>query len=52
VTINVAPDKKGVIMAIFEPDGKNAIHDGIEHEPGGGKALLDPTDTILLLLDH
>ena len=25
---------------IFLPDGKNAIHDGIEHEPGGGKALL------------
>ena len=23
---------------IFKPDGKNAIHDGIEHEPGGGKA--------------
>ena len=39
-------------MAIFEPDGKNVIHDGIEHEPGGGKALLDPTDTVLLLLDH
>ena len=39
-------------MAIFEADGKNAIHDGIEHEPGGGKALLDPTDTALLLLDH
>jgi nicotinamidase-related amidase len=39
-------------MAIFEPDGKNAIHDGIEHEPSGGKALLDPTDTVLLLLDH
>ena len=39
-------------MAIFEPDGKNAIHDGIEHEPGGGKGLLDPTDTVLLLLDH
>src|SRR6516225_12117705 len=37
---------------IFKPDGKNAIHDGIEHEPGGGKALLDPTDTVLLLLDH
>ena len=40
------------IPAIFKPDGKNAIHDGIEHEPGGGKALLDPTDTVLLLLDH
>src|ERR671922_1274135 len=39
-------------MAIFEPDGKNAIHDGVEHEPGGGKGLLDPTDTVLLLLDH
>jgi nicotinamidase-related amidase len=39
-------------MAIFEPDGKNAIHDGIDHEPGGGKGLLDPTDTVLLLLDH
>ena len=39
-------------MAIFEPDGKNAIHDGREHELGGGKALLDPTDTALLLLDH
>ena len=39
-------------MAIFEADGKNAIHDGIEHESGGGKALLDPTDTAVLLLDH
>jgi len=39
-------------MAIFEPDGKNAIHDGVEHEPSGGKGLLDPTDTALLLLDH
>ena len=37
---------------IFKPDGKNAIHDGIEHAPGGGKALLDPTDTLFLLLDH
>src|SRR5262249_15714350 len=37
---------------IFVPDGKNAIHDGIEHDPGGGKALLDPTDTVFLLLDH
>jgi hypothetical protein len=27
------------------PDGKNAIHDGIEHDPGDGKALNDPTDT-------
>ena len=38
--------------SIFVPDGKNAIHDGIEHDPGGGKALLDPTDTVFLLLDH
>ena len=37
---------------VFKPDGKNAIHDGIEHEPSGGKALLDPTDTVFLLLDH
>src|SRR5712675_3071898 len=37
---------------LFKADGKNAIHDGIEHEPGGGKALIDPTDTVLLLLDH
>ena len=39
-------------MAIFESDGKNEIHDGIKHAPGGGKGLLDPTDTALLLLDH
>ena len=38
--------------SIFVPDGKNEIHDGIEHAPGGGKALLDPTDTAFLLLDH
>jgi nicotinamidase-related amidase len=38
--------------SIFVPDGKNAVRDGIEHEPGGGKALLDPTDALLLLLDH
>jgi nicotinamidase-related amidase len=37
---------------LFKPDGKNAIHDGIEHDPGGGKALLDPTDTAFLFLDH
>jgi hypothetical protein len=37
--------------SIYVPDGKNATHDGIEHEPGGGKALLDPTDTLFLLLD-
>lgn len=37
---------------IFLPDGANGIHDGIEHEPGGGKALLDPTDCAFLLLDH
>src|SRR5499426_2599408 len=39
-------------MAIFEPDGKNSIHDGVEHEPGGGKALLDTSDTVFLLIDH
>jgi nicotinamidase-related amidase len=38
--------------SLFKSDGKNAIHDGIDHERGGGKALLDPTDTALLLLDH
>lgn len=38
--------------SIFKPDGKNAIHDGIEHDPSGGKALLDPTDVVMLLLDH
>src|SRR5262245_16020549 len=37
---------------ISKADGKNAIHDGIEPEPGGGKALLDSTDVALLLLDH
>ena len=37
---------------IFLPDGKNAIHDGIEHEPTAGKALIDTTDTVMLLLDH
>ena len=37
---------------IFQPDGKNAIHDGIEHEPTGGKGLIDPTDVAILLLDH
>src|SRR5258705_3908862 len=38
--------------SIFKPDGKNAIPDGIEHEPSGGKAVLDSTDTVFLLLDH
>ena len=38
--------------SIFQADGKNSIHDGIEHAPGGGKGLIDPTDTVLLLLDH
>src|SRR5499433_1313194 len=38
--------------SIFKPDGKNAIHDGIEHEPTGGKALIDTTDCVMLLLDH
>src|SRR5882724_532913 len=40
------------IDSLFKPDGKNAIHDGIEHGSGGGKALIDPTNTVLLLLDH
>ena len=35
----------------FEPS-MNQIQDGIEHEPSGGKALINPADTILLLLDH
>lgn len=39
-------------MALFESDGKNEIHDGIAHAPGGGRALFDPTDTAMLLLDH
>ena len=38
--------------SIYVADGKNEIHDGIEHAPGGGQALLDPTDTLFLLLDH
>src|SRR5262245_26908050 len=38
--------------SIFRPDGKNAIHDGVEHEASAGQGLLDPTDAALLLLDH
>src|SRR5713101_8869877 len=30
----------------------NSITDGLPHAPGGGKALLNPNDTVLLLLDH
>ena len=30
----------------------NSIRDGIEHDPGGGKALINPADILLLLLDH
>jgi len=30
----------------------NPIRDGIEHEPSGGRALMDPADVLLLLLDH
>jgi len=33
-------------------NGSNSIHDGIEHDSGGGKALINPADTVLLLLDH
>src|SRR5262245_58747368 len=35
----------------FEPSG-NSIHDGLDHEPSGGKALINPADAVLLLLDH
>src|SRR5262249_25968284 len=45
-------ERHAMTQPLFMPDGKNSIHDGIEHEPSGGKALLDPTDTALLLLDH
>jgi nicotinamidase-related amidase len=38
-------------MTKIEPNS-NSIQDGIEHEPGGGKALINPADTLLLLLDH
>lgn len=38
--------------SIYKADGQNSIHDGIEHEPTGGKALIDVTDTAMLLLDH
>jgi nicotinamidase-related amidase len=31
---------------------KNPIRDGIEHEPTGGNALIDPADAVMLLLDH
>ena len=40
------------IPTIFHADGQNAIHDGVDHEPSGGRGLLDPTDTALVLLDH
>jgi nicotinamidase-related amidase len=30
----------------------NSIADGLPHAPAGGKALLNPNDTVLLLLDH
>lgn len=38
-------------MTNFEPS-TNPIRDGIEHAPDGGKALINPADTVLLLLDH
>ncbi|HXN98890.1 MAG TPA: isochorismatase family protein [Candidatus Acidoferrales bacterium] len=38
-------------MSKLEPKG-NSIRDGIEHEPTGGAALINPADTVLLLLDH
>jgi hypothetical protein len=33
-------------MSKTEPNN-NSIHDGIEHESGGGKGLIDPADTLL-----
>lgn len=30
----------------------NSITDGVPHAPGGGKALINPSDTVILLLDH
>lgn len=30
----------------------NAITDGLPHSPEGGKALMNPSDTVILLLDH
>ena len=30
----------------------NSIYNRIEYEPDGGKALINPADTLLLLLDH
>src|SRR5262245_16602541 len=49
-----ARNTKGDMMTkyIFVSEGKNAIDEGIEHDPGVGKALLEPTDTVFLLLDH
>lgn len=38
-------------MITIEPNN-NSINDGIVHEAGGGKALINPADTLLLLLDH
>ena len=38
-------------MTKHEPS-TNPIRDGIEHDPGGGKALINPADVLLLLLDH
>ena len=34
------------------PVNTNSIRDGIEHEPGGGRALINPSDALILLLDH
>jgi nicotinamidase-related amidase len=38
-------------MSKVEPN-TNSIRDGIEHEPGGGVALINPADAVILLLDH
>jgi hypothetical protein len=32
--------------------GQNSIQDGLKHAPGGGDALINLADTVLLFLDH
>jgi nicotinamidase-related amidase len=51
-TTNDKTPNRNIMGSLFLPDGQNAIHDGIEHAAEGGKALIDPTDTVFLLLDH
>ena len=62
VSVGVARPNRGLTTFAFKQPRRflwlssnptaNAIHDGVEHEQSGGQALLDPTDTALLLLDH